>query len=555
MFVLGTLVVSTVSTVAAGAEEPQKSQTEKPQKKEPGKQDPQPEKATAEAAKKQEEKQAKTPAQPPAAEPGHEGHDHSHHGHNHGAPKRQVAFPKANPPGTEEPVETGPPADIEFLEPTFDFGRARAGSPVQHDFKFKNTGEGNLKILRVKSNCGCTVAGSYDQEVAPGQIGKIPVTFDTKRFKGKVKKPLSVFTNVKGKEQVTFVIKGDIWQPIQMSPGSAAFGSADGTKEQTKTITITNNMEDPIALSDVQCNNDKFKVELETVEPGKVFQVHVTTVPPLSDRFNRGLVTINTDVKDIPLLELQASAFVPPAVLVTPNMLRFPKPVTRKMKRFVYIRNSKREPMALSEVKVSDEQLELKILEDTPKGQAYRIVLTAPEGYELPETGVNLTFKTSVAAFPMGTVPLRPLPKPVARNKKPAAAVPATNGSKLEAIPGNDGASNQLRAAARSAKTELRKRGSLGQANRGANQANGNARGKKKKNGGRNKRFLEVLKKTSTIKDAEGQDKKAADKQNSAGAKSKPDSSDGKEKDSTAKGDKKKDSAPTKGSGASGGKN
>jgi hypothetical protein len=40
---------------------------------------------------------------------------------------------------------------IKFDSLVFDFGRVRAGTPVQHDFVFTNTGNGALEILKAKA--------------------------------------------------------------------------------------------------------------------------------------------------------------------------------------------------------------------------------------------------------------------------------------------------------------------------------------------------------------------------------------------------------------------
>lgn len=61
-------------------------------------------------------------------------------------PRTGLAIPEPTvvlPPG-KAPV-------IEFVSPVFDFGRVRAGTAVQHDFVFTNTGNGILEILKAKA--------------------------------------------------------------------------------------------------------------------------------------------------------------------------------------------------------------------------------------------------------------------------------------------------------------------------------------------------------------------------------------------------------------------
>ncbi len=326
-------------------------------------------------------------------------------GHNHGKATEK-------PTNQRQPVkegEVGP--DIEFETPAYDFERARAGVPVHHDFIFKNTGTKELRIDRVKPICGCTVTGDFETVLAPGASGKLPIMFETKKFRGKVSKSISVYTNVKGKEEVKIVIKGEVWQAIQIVPGSASFGSADPAKEQERVITITNNLPDPLNLTDLVCDSDKFNVDLEEIEEGKRYKLTVKTIPPLTNRFNRASITMNTNEDEIRMIQVMASAYVPPPVMVTPSLLRFPQELASDMRRYVYVRHTKGKDLKISDIEINAEELEVKVINDKPEGKAYRLVITAPKGYTLPEKGVQLSFKTDEPNFPIGNVPLRPLPK------------------------------------------------------------------------------------------------------------------------------------------------
>jgi len=61
--------------------------------------------------------------------------------------------PKSGP-AIPEPTVVLRPGEvpiIKFESSVFDFGRVRAGTPVQHDFVFTNTGNGTLEILKAKA--------------------------------------------------------------------------------------------------------------------------------------------------------------------------------------------------------------------------------------------------------------------------------------------------------------------------------------------------------------------------------------------------------------------
>lgn len=89
-------------------------------------------------------------------------------------------------------------ADIRFDEPRFSFGNiSQSKGPKQtHSFWFENTGKAPLFILEAISGCGCTVPKYTKDAVAPGERGKVDVTFDaTDRQLGHFVKSVTVYIN------------------------------------------------------------------------------------------------------------------------------------------------------------------------------------------------------------------------------------------------------------------------------------------------------------------------------------------------------------------------
>lgn len=65
-----------------------------------------------------------------------------------------------------------PQPRLELVEATHDAGTVPAGTTVRHEFIVRNTGEGDLKIIRVKPGCGCTVV-NYPRVIPAGKEGRI----------------------------------------------------------------------------------------------------------------------------------------------------------------------------------------------------------------------------------------------------------------------------------------------------------------------------------------------------------------------------------------------
>jgi hypothetical protein len=94
----------------------------------------------------------------------------------------------------KDPKISGPV--ITFNEEKHDFGDVIQGPQIECNFEFTNTGQSDLIIKNVTTSCGCTGA-ILDQkkDYAPGEKGKIRVTFNTQGRTGVVEKTITVESN------------------------------------------------------------------------------------------------------------------------------------------------------------------------------------------------------------------------------------------------------------------------------------------------------------------------------------------------------------------------
>lgn len=101
------------------------------------------------------------------------------------------------------------PPVITFENPDFDFGEVAVGEVVEHEFKFTNTGTGNLFIHDAKPSCGCTALKNWPKgAIKPGEGGSIPIEF-TPSHSGEAKKTVSVVTNC-SPSVIKLQIKGNV---------------------------------------------------------------------------------------------------------------------------------------------------------------------------------------------------------------------------------------------------------------------------------------------------------------------------------------------------------
>lgn len=100
-------------------------------------------------------------------------------------------------PQTEntQKVENNALTTASFDKEFHDFGTLEKGAIVQHSYEITNTGDKPLIISEVRPECGCTAPEYTTQPIAPGQKGKVTLSFDSKNFSGEVHKTAHIFTN------------------------------------------------------------------------------------------------------------------------------------------------------------------------------------------------------------------------------------------------------------------------------------------------------------------------------------------------------------------------
>lgn len=113
---------------------------------------------------------------------------------------------------------------IVFDEETYDFGKVFIGENVQHKYKFKNVGQGELIINSVKSSCGCTAALVSKKNLLAKEVGEVEVKFNPGFYVGKVSKSVTVNSNDPENPKFKLTITGEVAEEINVNPKRISFG-------------------------------------------------------------------------------------------------------------------------------------------------------------------------------------------------------------------------------------------------------------------------------------------------------------------------------------------
>jgi len=336
-----------------------------------------------------------------------------------GAERRRVtaqAQPEPDPDEDPDPVmhqpppSPDPPGDqptIVVDELTHDFGEIWSGDHTDHTFIVKNEGQAPLKLLRVKTSCGCTVSRDYDKEIAPGQTGKIPVTFKSKNQKGKFSKTITVTSNDPSQQKLTLKITGVVKRYVEVKPSShLQFGSIQTHEEKAVTVKLINNSDQPMEITlDKSDFGNVFTAELKEEVPGQEYKLTVTAKPPFQEGRNRATIPLKTSLQREPLVRVYATVNVQPRIEVVPRQLRIYQSSSSETRKDIRMLIRGNAPVQLIEATTNEEKLTLTTSEIKP-GKEFKISVTVPPGFMPQRTGTNITLKTDDTEKPVINIPI-----------------------------------------------------------------------------------------------------------------------------------------------------
>lgn len=103
---------------------------------------------------------------------------------------------------------------ISFTQKDYNFGMvSEKGGNVSCDFEFTNTGDAPLVIISATASCGCTRPSYPTEPIAPGEKGKIKVTYVPEGRPGEFVRMVKVRTNADNAKKVNLKITGSVYNP------------------------------------------------------------------------------------------------------------------------------------------------------------------------------------------------------------------------------------------------------------------------------------------------------------------------------------------------------
>lgn len=162
--------------------------------------------------------------------------------------------------------------------------------PLTVEYNFVNVSSKTVKITRITTNCGCTVAEIGDSLLSPGEKGVIRIKFTPRSRSGTVDTNSFVYTSLSGKEPVAKltllgnVIDNDEWNHLSCRMGCLKLKRKEVVFEPVKTgtaqqqrIPCANVGTRPLTLSsELRPHFVSFRTEPLELAPGEEGDIVIT---------------------------------------------------------------------------------------------------------------------------------------------------------------------------------------------------------------------------------------------------------------------------------------
>jgi hypothetical protein len=305
---------------------------------------------------------------------------------------------------------------IQFEQTVYDFGKISEGESVSGSFKFRNTGDGMLKVEQPSTSCGCTIAALKKDSLSPGETAELAFTLTLRGLKGALSKTIRLPSNDPQKPASVLTIKGESNPLYEISPLTIQVNIPRGATKGDLSANLRRTDGKPVQIRRIETSNPSIVAK---VDPGS--EVTETTARILVEvrggdtpRRISDFVFVYADERtDVPVAKIFISGQVQGEFTVSPEKLFWSitdpsKPITElpevlTTRRFtIRSSNGKNFELKNAQSSIKGVNVELNSIED---GKGYEVVARLAD---VPAQSLNgsITFDTSVASDPKVQIPL-----------------------------------------------------------------------------------------------------------------------------------------------------
>ncbi len=162
---------------------------------------------------------------------------------------------------------------------------------VEVTYEFSNSQDQPIRVVEVKTTCGCLQAKADKAVYQPGETGKIEAMFSLEGQRGKVVRGIIVRTD--WQEDPEAILSAAIEIPATMIIEPKIVRWSPNDAHQPKIITVRAIGTEPLQITKIQSSREGVDVKLETVVKDNYYEIKIT--PQSWDAPVVGSVKIETE--------------------------------------------------------------------------------------------------------------------------------------------------------------------------------------------------------------------------------------------------------------------
>lgn len=173
-----------------------------------------------------------------------------------------------------------------------DFGAIMDTQTVSHTFILRNNGAAPVIVQRVFACCGLS-ANLSATNIPSGSNATLQVTLSPSGMRGAVEKPVDLIINDPVNRYCRALFRGSVTPTILVEPRYVNFDIQRGDAVAVAEVLVSPTPDSRLRVTNVAASAG-FAASFAT-DTGGVFRVRAQTIPPLSNGWHRGMLTVFTD--------------------------------------------------------------------------------------------------------------------------------------------------------------------------------------------------------------------------------------------------------------------
>jgi hypothetical protein len=287
---------------------------------------------------------------------------------------------------------------ILVLQPKIDLGRLAQYTSKPFSVSVRNTGNSELRIIKVTTSCDCSKVISSPGKIAPGAEADIRLIFSSDGYEGPLERIITIESNDKKNPSAKSVINVDVFREFSTDPETISFERIVKRFGERKKLTLTYYRAVPVNITKIEYNRNTLDVSLEkpagNAVNGNAAVLDIRIKPNLPIRTLNEKITIRGTAGGIEK-EYAITVFgivYDEDLYCEPCYVKMNDPESRKRTPYCLVKSSRSTPFKIVKVECDNRNLSV-----TPKpvtASEYRIEVEALNGLSAPGSVTRIRITT-----------------------------------------------------------------------------------------------------------------------------------------------------------------